>query len=87
MVFGGLGWFRKVREVNWKNFLLFSTKSDWMVQSYDQKSSVGSRRGHPLPVLCHAEAEPGPQDASAFIALRFVPDVYGEGGGIDRGRV
>ena len=36
MVLGGLGGFRKVREVNWKNFLVFSSRSDLMVLSYDR---------------------------------------------------
>ena len=37
MVLGGFGGFRKVREVNWKHFLQFSSISDPMVPSYDQK--------------------------------------------------
>ena len=38
MVLEDLGGFRKVREVNWKTFLLFSSRSDLMVPSYDQKT-------------------------------------------------
>ena len=39
-VLGGFGGLRKVREVNWKHFLLFSSISDLMVSSYDQKSGL-----------------------------------------------
>ena len=41
-VFGGPAGFRKVREVCRKNFLRYSSKSDFMVSSYDQKTN--SRR-------------------------------------------
>ena len=37
-VFGGPGGFRKVREVNRKNFLQVSSKSHGVVTSYDQKT-------------------------------------------------
>ena len=37
-VLGGLGGFRKVREANRKNYLLFSSKSDLMVPSCDQNT-------------------------------------------------
>ena len=37
-VFGGPGDFRKVREANCNNFLLFSSKSDLMVPIHDQKA-------------------------------------------------
>ena len=43
IAFGG---FRKVREVSWKHFLLFSWISDVVVLSYDQK--VFNRRVMPL---------------------------------------
>ena len=36
LVWGSFGGFKKVREVNWKHFLLFSFLSDPMVPSYDQ---------------------------------------------------
>ena len=36
--FGGPGGFRKVREVCRKNFPQFSSKSDFLVTSYDQKT-------------------------------------------------
>ena len=36
--FGGPGGVREVREVNRKNALLFSSKSDLLVPSYDQKT-------------------------------------------------
>ena len=36
MVFESFGGFRKVREVNWKNFLPFSSRSDFVVPSYEQ---------------------------------------------------
>ena len=37
MVWGGFGRFRKVREVNWKHFLLCSSIPDPMVPNYDPK--------------------------------------------------
>ena len=39
-VFGGPGGFRKVREADRKNFLLFSSGSGLMVPSYDQKTKM-----------------------------------------------
>ena len=38
MVLGGPGGFRKVREASRKNVLLFSSRSDLMVLSYDKKT-------------------------------------------------
>ena len=42
LVFGGPGGFRKVQEVYRKNFLLFSSRSDFMVSSYVQKAKLSS---------------------------------------------